>query len=281
MLDIEPGGIVYVLVDFDRARPVLGLLSFRGVDSGDRQFRRMIDSTGFATAALYQWRSEEGYTGTRFRLVAGGRYPAGWARLAMRCGRAWRGTRSPYGRFWSSDEGMISLGISRREAHVSSFLHREPVDPFYSGGGTEVPAGFTAFSPGAAVALWLENPGTFLNERLTEMRIPLEIPAEQLFAGLFPVPYVPAGNGAGITGGPFYELHLRITVASEMQAAGFATVITMARAFLAPAPEETGAAALVSILFANPASADGRNINLRSAPLSASEVAALINGFQP
>jgi len=286
-IPMEPGGVAYIFIDVENSRHILDGLSFRGLDTGDRQFRRILDSTGSAMAAVYA--SGEGEpAGTRFRLAAQGRYPSGRARMAMRCSRHWRGRRSQTsgGRYWYSTEAMISIAMGRNAAFVSTSLCGAPVDPFYSGPGTLVPEGFDRFRAGAIVSSWMDNPGAFINQRLADMHIPLEIPAEQLFVILFPVPRKPSPeeNPAGAQG---YAAHVRVRVASELQARGFATVLALARALFSPPPAGdppaggSAATAIAAILFANPTVAEGRYLHIRTDPMEASEISLLIGSFLP
>jgi len=286
---MEPGGFVYVFVDVENSRAILGNLSFRGMDANDRNFRRILDSTHSAIAAVFM----PGYgepAGTRLRLAAHGRYPSGRARMAFRCSRHWRGRRSAAtgDRYWFSPEGMISITVSRREALVSTSLRDASVDPFYVGSGTPIPEGFNEFRRGAILSTWIENPGAFINQRLAEMHIPLEIPAEQFFASLFPVrdEQNPDGNPSAANE-PHYMLHLRIQVASEIQASGFAMVLAFARNMFVPAPDSyeppggNMAAVLTAILFANPTVAEGRYLHIRTDAMSAGEIALLLSRFLP
>ena len=282
-IPMEPGGFAYVFIDVEGARPILDNLSFRGLDTNDRQFRRILDSTQSAMAAIFMPRYGEP-AGTRFRLVAQGRYPSGRARMAMRCSRHWRGHRSAVSRnrFWYSAAGMLSIAMSRNEALVSSSLYNVPADPFYTGPGTRIPDGFDEFRRGAVISCWLNEPGTFINQRLSDMHIPLEIPAEQFFVSLFPAP--PAQTLAGNpnpTGEIHYVAHIRIQVESDVQARGFATILTLARTLFAPAEDGTIATALASILFANPTVAYDRYLLIKTNAMSAGEISLLFSMFLP
>ncbi|MCL2600763.1 MAG: hypothetical protein FWD88_06245 [Treponema sp.] len=270
-IPLEPGGLIYIFIDTEGARPILDNLSFRGMDTDDRQFRRILDSTSHAMAAVY---SEP--AGSRIRLVAQGRYPSGRARMAMRSSRHWRGHRSQAAgvRYWHSAAGMISVTMSRSEALLSTSICDAPVDPFYAGPGTRMPEGFDAFRRGTVISCWIENPGMFINQRLGEMHIPFEIPAEQFFIGLFPVSGTP---------GPNYEVYLRIQVANENQARGFASLLALARAMFTP-PANMGsniAAVLMSILLANPTVAEGRYLHIRTSAMNADEVSLLFSQLLP
>jgi len=275
-IPLEPGGFAYVLIDVERARPIIGHLEFMGMDASDRQFRQMLDSTRWAIAAVYMPREGEP-EGTRIRLAAQGNFPSGRASMGMNFSRHWRGQRSATtgDRFWYSSAALMSMAISSREAHVSTSLRNEPVDPFYVGEGTEIPEGFNEFREGAIISTWLDSPGEFINDRLAEMHIPLEIPAEQLFMSIFQ--HEPQG------GEQMYTAHLTIQMPGEAQAAGFATVLSFARLLFAPPPPAEGggdmAAALLSILFNNPTTAEGRNLHIRTGAMTAREVSELFGMF--
>ena len=279
-IPLEPGGIIYMFIDVQHARPIMDSLSFRGMDTEDRNFRRILDSTSYALAAVYEAREGEP-AGTRFRLVAHGVYPSGRARMAMRCSRHWRGQRSGAtgDRYWHSPAAMLSMSITRNEAFLTTSLYGASVDPFYVGPGTNIPEGFNEFRRGAVVSLWLENPAAFINQRLMEMHIPLEIPAEQFFANVLPAPNAPSPSE------PLYEVYLRIQVASPLQAMGLAFALSAARMFVSPAalgdPADGGnfAATLMSLLLANPAAADGRHLGIRTDPMTAGEISLLLGQF--
>ncbi|MCL2193236.1 MAG: hypothetical protein FWB78_07560 [Treponema sp.] len=295
-IPMEPGGFAYIFVDVENSRAILEGISFRGLDTSDRQFRRILNSTQSAMAAIYMPRYGEP-AGTRFRLIAQGRYPSGRARMAMRCSRHWRGQRSQAtgARYWYSSAGMVSIAMSRGEAFVSTSLHNAPVDPFYIGPGTQIPEGFDEFRYGSVISLWLDNPGMFLNQRLRDMHIPLEIPAEQFFVSLFPVPYTPttgeksAEENPNPAGESHYAAHIRIQVANEIQARGFATVLSLARTLFTPPAAGDGAVdgtaniaiVVASILFANPTVAEGRYLNIRTNVMSAEEISLLFSQFAP
>ena len=273
-IPMEPGGFAYIFIDVINARPILDTISFRGLDTGDRQFRRILDSTQSATAAVFMPGEGEGAL-TRFRLAAQGSYPSGRARFAMRCSRHWRGRRSPAtgDRYWHSSEGMISVSMNRRQALVSTtFDDGAPVDPFYVGPGTLVPAGFDRFRAGAVVSSWLGDPGAFLNQRLRDMHIPIEIPAEQFFVGLFP-----AAESQ-------YVANIRIQVENDVQAGGFARVLSAlsaARSMFAPAEDGTLATMMASVLLANPTEARDRYLYIKTDTMNAEDVSLLFNMFSP
>jgi hypothetical protein len=116
------------------------------------------------------------------------------------------------------------------------------------------------------------------------MNLPLQIPAEQLFVSLFPVPPDEEAVSAE-DGSASYEAHLRIKTPSPSQARGLVTIFSMARLF---ASNAAGAgdmaappyvAALLPILFAHPPVQDGAFLNIRTAAMDAEAIALLFSLF--
>jgi len=272
-IPLEPGGFAYVFIDVEKARPIIDTLSFRGMDTSDRQFQRILDSTQSAMAAIYV--SQD--AGTRFRLVAQGSYPSRRARTAMRCSRHWRGRRSGFSgeRYWYSPTAMLSVSMNRREAFVSTSLCEIPIDPFYSGTGTLVPDGFNEFRSGAIISCWLEDPATFINQLLREMNLNIMLPAEQLFVRL--------SQADESDGGPRYVGHIQIRVANPLLARNLSIALFVARTLLIAAATggENAAAVMASILLANPATATGNNLHIRTNPMSIDEISLLVGQFSP
>jgi len=279
-IPLEPGGLAYIFVDVGQARPLLEALSFRGMDASDRHVQRILDSTDFAIAAVYMEQGSEPAR-ARFRLAAQGSYPSGRARMAMRCSRHWSGRRSQAsgGRFWHSAAAMISVAMSRGEARVSSSLCAEPADPFYSGPGTRIPGGFEEFRGGAAIAGWLEDPRPRINGILAQMGLRIEIPAEQFFAGISR--HAPGAGEGGDA--PRYVGRIQIQVANPLLARNLSIALFVARGLIASAAGagDSAAEALASILLANPATATGRYLQIRTDPMAAEEITQLFGRFSP
>ena len=276
-IPLEPGGFAYILIDVVNARPILEHMTFMGMDTTDRNFRLILDSTSTALAAVYEVPGA-GPGGTRFRLAAYGQFPSGRARMSMRFSRHWRGQRSPSAgdRYWHSRNGAMSIAISRNEALIATSLDSISVDPFFSGPGTPIPEGFSEFSSGAIISCWIENPSEFIGQRMREMNLPLEIPAEEFFISVFPAVV------EGLPDEPRYSAILRIQVANAATATGLSFALSMARLFFVPPPPGEGdsmAAVMMSILFSNPAVAEGRYLSVRTDPMSAEEIAVIFSQF--
>jgi len=259
-LPLEPGAYVYLLAEKD-ALPVLSQFMFNNINN--IQFQQMIDLTQFAVAAVYVTPNEEtGALTSRYRLVAWGNYPASRARMALGSSKEWKKRRSQVAGadYWYSSLYGYTVAVTGGVALVATADKNgyEPPDPFSAAPGTALPEGFATFREGSVLSCWLNNPGAAINQKLGEMGIPLEIPAEQIFVSL-----IPADEQR-------YIAHLQIQVGGASQARGLTMVFSFARNFIPPP---------LSMLFANPPVQDGSNLNITTAPLSVPEIALLLKLF--
>jgi hypothetical protein len=272
-IPLEPGARTYMVIDVQNARPILNHLNF--ININDEQFQQMIDQTRFAAAAVYQSENLR-----RYRLAAWGSYPASRAKMALGASKDWKKQRSPIAGddYWYSATGGLSIAITAGRAFVAAAAGNAldtppesspyiPTDPFSAAPGTAIPEGFNEFRKGAVLACWIDNPGSSINQKLMEMGIPIELPAEQLFVSLFPADE------------QRYEARLKIQVAGANQARGLAMMFALARGFLSPSAASDSSTILGSILFANPPEQDGNALTITNAPLSAQEVSLLFAIF--
>ena len=265
-IPLEPGARTYMVIDVQNARPILNHLNF--ININDEQFQQMIDQTRFAAAAVYQSENVR-----RYRLAAWGSYPASRAKMALGASKDWKKQRSPIAGddYWYSATGGLSIAITAGRAFVAAasgnVSDTSPPDPFSAAPGTAIPEGFNEFRKEAILACWIDNPGPSINQKLMEMGIPIELPAEQLFVSLFPADE------------QRYEARLKIQVAGANQARGLAMMFALSRGFLSPSAASDSSTILGSILFANPPVQDGNALTITSAPLSAQEVSLLFAIF--
>jgi hypothetical protein len=270
-IPLEPGALVYLFIDARAARPVLDLIPAR--ELGDRQVKQMLDRTKTAVAALYPAES-----GRRYQLVSWGSYP-GSAGMALNLSREWKKQRSASGAvYWFFPGNRVSLALNTRQAHVSSSLSEKPCDPF-SSFGVAAPPDFNEFRRGALLSCWLEKPGDTLNRLLEAAGLPLRIPAERVYASLFPFAGEEAASGKAAGDGPRYEALLRIEASGASQARALVALISMAKVFASNESGGDGAPAQAAVLFANPPVQDGSGINIKTAPLSEKEIALLFSLF--
>jgi hypothetical protein len=252
-LPLEPGGVVYVIAEKE-ALPVLS--QFMLNDINDKQFQQMVDRTRVAAAAVYV------APGPRYRLAAWGSYPASRAKMALGSSKEWQKRRSADANadYWHSPQRGYTVAVTNGAALVATAGKKgdEPPDPFAITPGTALPEGFAAFRKGAILSLWLNSPAALINQKLGEMGIPLEIPAQQLFISL-----APADDER-------YVARLQVHFDSASQARALSMMLAFARNFIPPP---------LSILFANSPEQDENNLTFTTAPISVREIALLLKLF--
>ena len=264
-IPLEPGALAYVFAGAKAARPILERIPLREMD--ENQKKQLLDMTRSFAAGLYPPES-----GRRFQLTAWGKYPGGGAGMALGMSRDWKKTRSLSGGFpyWYSSRNGISLAVGADQAFVSASRDGTPGDPFTAPPGIEVPEGFAEFSRASALSLWLEQGGTVIGRFLEQLQIPLQIPAEQIFAAIFPL-----GEDSQ------YQALIQMRFESPSQARALAAVFSLARALLGDPKGASGEGvqALGALLFANPPAQDGSKLNLKTAALGETEIALLFSLF--
>jgi len=178
--------------------------------------------------------------------------------------------------YWHSEKSQLSVAVTPKQAYVLAAMTKDPHDPIPSTEGIKLPDGFGEFSKGAVLSCWLSDPRAVFNQKLREMGIPLEIPAEQFFVRLLPV------DGQASASQPVYEAHVKITVPSTAQARAVANVISFARSFMLSAPlnedsSQNKTAALASMLFTNPVIQEGSSLLIKTPSISVNEIALLFS----
>ena len=268
-LPLESGGYVYLLAEKE-ALPVLQQLMFNDIDN--KQLQQMIDVTQLAAAAVYITpNAAAGAQASRYRLAAWGSYPSSRAKMALNSSKEWKKRRSAVSGsdYWHSPQYGLSITLTGGAALVATAAgNEEPPDPFFPAPGTALPEGFIDFHNGSILSCWLNDPGPVINQKIREMGIPLEIPAQQFFFSLFPA------------NDQQYTVDLQIQIASENQARALTIMFTLARNFIPPQTDTSSPTALLqSILFANPPVLDGSNLKITSSPLNVSEITLLLKMF--
>jgi hypothetical protein len=286
-LPLEPGAYVYLLAEKD-ALPVLNQFMFNNIN--DKQFQQMIDKTRFATAAVYVTPDEEtGKASSRYRLTAWGSYPASRAKMALGTNKEWKKRRSAVSgaNYWYSTRRGLSVAVTPAAALVATAAKsgNEAPDPYSAAPGTELPEDFAAFHKGSILSCWLTNPGPTINLKLLEMKIPIELPAEQILVSLIPADEQAAAEQrtAGnqrTAENQRYVANLQIQVPGVTQARALTVMFALARNFI-PSQTDTNNpnALLLSVLFANPPEQDGKNLKITTAPLTVREIALLLKFF--
>ncbi|MDR3248975.1 MAG: hypothetical protein LBT39_09345 [Treponema sp.] len=275
-LPLESGAAVYLFADVEESRPVLDQIQIEGFGSADTAM--ILDRTRYAAAALFPAESGRG-----IQAVAWGDYPNVVAGFGLTPKRGWEKQRSKTGKsYWYSVERGLSLGLSKTQAFVARTTGAPtPLDPYTQGAGVDVPEGFTQFRSDSCLAFWMDEPAEPLARFFSGLRLPIQIPAEELMAGLVALP--PAAEAA--EAGPeeaetLYEIKMRIKTPSAANARSLVTLFTAARLFI---PRGQGADsetfALLSLLFARPPQQEGVYLNLRTGPIDERGIALLFRLF--
>jgi len=278
-LPLEPGAYVYLLAEKD-AIPVLQRLMFNNINSA--QLQQMADRTRFAAAAAYVApNGKAGALKPRYRLAAWGNYPASHAKMAMGSSKEWKKRRSPASGadYWYSPQIGYAVAVTGAMALVATAAEAgsEAPDPYSADPGTALPEGFAAFHKGSILSFWLSNPAPAINQKIKEMGIPIELPAEQVFVSLFPEDERGANKRQAAeeqrtAEEQRYVARLQIQVPSASHARGLTMMFAFARNFIPPQSE-------LGILFANPPVQDENNLKIATAPLTVREIALLLKLF--
>ena len=288
-LPLEPGARTYMLIDVPAGRPLLDRLAVRYMDP--KQSREILNRTRFAAAALYPAGHER-----RFQAAAWGTYPGFRGNLALAAGKGWKLRRSKTGGayYHAAGEGL-SVALTASRAFAAGAEPGTGTDPFTEGPGTEIPQDFAGFRRGAALALWFADPSAPANRFFDTLGIPLRLPAEQLFVGVFPYreakldPQILSsapedlrlmhGASSDTEKGEEarYETLVRIQAPTASHARALFTLFNMLTA--APVENAEGPAVPGNLLFANPPVLDGRNLTLQTAALDAERMTLLFDLF--
>jgi len=267
-IPLEGGAMAYIFADVQAAKPILELLPM--AELNDKYARQMLDRTSTAVAAQYPPES-----GRRYQAAAWGAYPDFQAGMALGVSKNWKKQRSAAGgAYWHSSADRLSIALSSKQAFIAAWADDAPGDPVAASPGVKLPEGLNEFRRGAILSCWLEDPGPRLNRIFEQAGIPLELPAERVFVSLFPA-------------GQQYEAMIRMSFSSAAQARGLVFLFSLARNFMAPtaqASAQAGAnagpmAALAALLFANPPSQNGSDLDIKTSVLTEKQIALLFALF--
>jgi hypothetical protein len=144
---LAPGGQVYFYVDVSRTRPILDLVSLRGISG--KEAAEILGRTSSAVGAFYPPGSSR-----RFLMESRGNYPRGRGRFSLSLSSAWKQVRSPSGkRYYHSAGYGFSVGLERDWALLSD------QDPYAEAGGVTAPEKLAELREDAILAGWMENAG--------------------------------------------------------------------------------------------------------------------------
>ena len=272
-LSLLPAGArVYLWADTVKARPLLDVLSFQGVNGKDAA--QVLDKTKTAAVAFFTDDKTGGKdgdtTGNRqFYIAALGKYPQFSASLSFAFSKSWKKQKSSTGgSYWYSASNNVALALGADLAFVSN------TDPLVDFPAASAPKGFAEFNRGFALAGWMNDSAEAINVFMASMGIPLQIPAEDFFFG--------AKNQADL-----WDLIFRIRTQSQAQARSLLSLFSMARLFVLRAADVGGGDAgesmspqqAAALLFANVPELDAEYLTLRMDSLGADMIALLFNMF--
>jgi hypothetical protein len=258
-LPLEPGALLYTVIDAEKAGPILEYIPIREISGA--QLKQVLDMTHSAAVAVYDGGP------VKFQAAARGRYPAFRAGLSFAFSRDWKKKKSAAGpSYWRSETDNLSIALNSEQAFVSDG------DPYAAKPGTRIPEDFAGFCVNSAIAFWLPQPSRPVNAFLDILEIPLQIPADELFAGLYETET--KGGDPG-----FYEVLIRIKTPSISQARALVTLINLARVFIGGLTETEGLQSLARLFFANVPEQDGIYLNIRTPAMEKEELALLFNVF--
>ncbi len=244
------GAALYFRVDIASARPVLAALA-KQIPSGGKA-SAALDRTDSAAVALYRAGGSR-----RYLVAAAGRYPTARGSLSLALSPAWKRRATETGaRYWRSDDG-ISLAFSRDRAVVSDG------EPFVSASPPTPPAEYDRAGNGASLAGWVDEPAAAISAILAGAGVPIKPPVDDLVFALIPQ-----------TGTDRFFLEARLVAASAERARALAVMLKLVRSALdgaggLPVP------AFVTALIAAAPGVEGPVVVLKSAPLTADEIALL------
>ena len=268
-LSLLPAGArVYLWADTVRARPLLNLLSFQGVNGKDAA--QVLDKTKSVAVAFFSDNKDGDMTNNRqFFIAAMGNYPQFSASLSFVFSKKWKKQKSSAGgSYWHSQADNVALALGSSLALVSN------TDPLAVFPAASAPDGFAEFNRGFALAGWMNDSAEAINVFMASMGIPLQLPAEDFFFGV--------KNQAEL-----WDLIFKIKTPSPAQARSLLSLFSIARLFVLRAPDAGGGAAgesmspqqAAALLFANAPELDGAYLTLRIDSLEADKIALLFNMF--
>jgi len=255
-LPLDKGASAYLLVNVREARPLFDILPVEELKNS--QARQMIDRTTFAMAAFFPQESKR-----RFQIAARGNYPKSVADMMFSLNKDWKKQRYAINSsYWHSGKDKLSIAMTAKQVHIAAWLNDIPADPFAAEPGMEVPDGFNEFRKGAlqdraSVSCWVENPGPFLSRMLDEAGVPIRVPVQQFFINLYN------------TSDKKYEATARLQFENAIHARGVAAILSLAGVFSTDDP-------IANLFLSNPSAVNGRNLDIKTAPLSESDILQIL-----
>ena len=277
-LSLLPAGAkLYFWADAVNGRPLLDVLSFEGTSGKDAE--QILDNTSSAVAAIFPSAISQD---RRFFIAALGNYPSFSANFSFTFSRSWKKQKSSSGaNYWYSKANDLALSLGSKLALVSN------IDPLSHFSPEISPHGFKDFQieyqNEMVLCGWMNNPQESINNFITSMEIPIQIPAEDFYFGI----------NKTIEAAEPWELVFRIKTASAIHARSLVSLFSIARLFISRgmvtqeeiqeeiiekemylSPQEAAV-----LLFANVPELNGEYLTIRTDSLNEGRIALLFNLF--
>jgi hypothetical protein len=266
-IPLESGALVYALIDAKRSRPILDLLPIPGVS--DNQAGLVLDRTDSVALALHSRDSER-----QLQAAAWGNISPSLGRLMFGLNKEWKKMSCSLGHpYWYSQSNAVSVALGMRQAFVSRSAGGTA--PCTHSSGTELPDGFREFSRGSLMSCWIDKPGPTVNRYFKELGIPLSIPAEYLFASVFP-----AQNTSPNTADEgLYDALLYIQTATANQARSLMRILSLSRMVSGYFSVSGALKPVIELFLSGEPVQDDKTVLIKSKPLSARDIALLIEAI--
>ena len=281
--DLLPdNGAVYLWANVNEAKPLLESITFEGLSL--MQAGAILNRTTSAAAIFFskdEFDLQETILpdpGDRFLFSLRGKYPTFGAGFSFSFSRDWKKTKSTTGNsYWFSQGYGIGVAMNSETALVSGGDPFTKTAVFHRQDPVRVPQGFDDFRAGTVMAGWIPD-NEYVNKFLSDLSLPLQIPAEDFF---FSIIKLPGGEE------DLWQIVFHIRTASAAQARALVTLFSLARAFISPMTVSGNidsadffAISLTDFLphlFANIPEWEGPNLMLKTAVFTTDQLSLLFN----
>jgi len=269
---LDTGAQVYIFADVKESRGIIEILPI--IELQNPQVKMILDRTDFIAAAVF---GED--SGRRFQLTAWGKYPSA-ANAVFSSNKNWKKQKDQKNRnYWHSSADKLSLALNSNNIIASARLDGIPESPFAEDAGIEIPEGFNEFRaekkyqrslnsafdefPKAPFSCWLETPDDAVSRILNEAGVPIRLPFQKLFISLYNDQHAQKQ----------YIARILFQFENISHARGTAAIINLAGGLTA------GNKFINSLLFFNPVTQEGRNLEFVSAPLDEEDIINIFKMF--
>jgi hypothetical protein len=240
-------------------RSVINAIPIRDLQSW--QAILVLDSTDTAAVGLFHRE-----TGRRFHLVGWGNYPSFTSSIALFLHWKWKWLYAQTGSFWFSDYYRLSVRITSKQIYTLAW-RSERTSPVPESNSVEIPEGFNEFRRQSGelppLSLWMDNPGSMLNQMFARERIRINIPSDRLYLNLY------------LGGTNLYRAELKLQFINEIQAWNTAAMLSSINVF----PFSESASFLGPLLFFEPPFVNDRYLDFQTDLLTEEEIALLMRMF--